>query len=129
MKKIDTVICPHNWEATRDVLGTLGVTAILREVKTFGRTPPKREVYRGSPYMVDTTTELELTLLIRDELLESAISALSKATDGAEILVTPVEYLVDRADAPRGREVSLRPALAALRPVGSPALVSAAGRA
>jgi nitrogen regulatory protein PII len=130
MKKIETVICPHHWDATREVLGTLGVAATLREVKTFGRVPPRREVYRGSPYSVDTSTELELTMLVEDELLESTISAVNRATGGAEILVTGVEYLVRSGDAPRGREVAVRPALSSLRAVTSPVLVpAAAGRA
>ena len=126
MKKIETIICPQNWDSTRELLGTLGVAATLREVKTFGRVPSRREVYRGSPYTVDTSTELELTMLVQDELLESTISAVSRVTGGAEILVTGVEYLVRSGDAPRGREVAVRPALSSLRPVTSPVLVAAA---
>jgi nitrogen regulatory protein P-II 1 len=130
MKKIETVVRTHNWEAIRDVLGTLGVAATLREVKTFGRVPPRREVYRGSPYTVDMSSELELTLLVQDEKLESTISALSRVTGDAEIVVTAVEYLVRSGEARRGRELTVRPTLGSLRAVGSPPLVAAAaGRA
>jgi nitrogen regulatory protein PII len=130
MKKIETVICPNNWDATRAVLETLGVAATLREVKTFGRVPPRREVYRGSPYTVETTSELELTILTEDELLNSTISALCRVTGGASIVVTAVEHLVRNEDVPRGREVVNRPGLGSLRAVSAvPTLVTAAGRA
>jgi nitrogen regulatory protein P-II 1 len=121
MKKLETVICPHKWEAVRDVLTTLEAAATLREVRTFGRVPAKREVYRGSAYSLDTCSELELMILVRDELLDSTISALSRVTGGAEIVVTPVEYVVRGDHAPRGHE-AVRPALSSLRATGSPSL-------
>ena len=129
MKKIETIICPQNWDSMRAELRTLGVSATLREVRVFGRTPPKREVYRGSPYTVDTTVELELTMLVRDELLESTISSLRRATGEADILVTPVEHVVRSGDAPRGREATAPRPVASLRPIAAPTLVAAAVRA
>ena len=127
MKKIDAIINPRNWEQTRAVLDTLHVSATLREVKTFGRVPPRREVYRGSQYTLETTPELELTVLVQDEVLESALLALGEATGNAELMVTPVEYFG------RAREVTgTWPAapvrrVAAARPVAAP-LVAAWAR-
>ena len=91
MKKIDTFIQPLYWDQTLAALQDLGVSGTLRQVKTFGRTPPRREVYRGSSYVLDTTSELELSVTVRDELLEVTLAALQPATCDAEIFVTSVQ--------------------------------------
>jgi nitrogen regulatory protein PII len=126
MKKIDTLIHPQAWDQTRAALETLHVPATLREVKTFGRTAPKREVYRGSVYMLETTPELELSVLVQDELLESTLAALEEANGDAEILVTPVEYLVRGRGGQAGRRVEVPRAVAPVRPIGVPALAAPA---
>jgi len=91
MKKIETFIQPVYWDQTHAALEKLGVAGTLRQVKTFGRTPPRREVYRGSAYVLDTSNELELSLTVRDELLEAALAAIQQATGDAEIIVTSVQ--------------------------------------
>jgi nitrogen regulatory protein P-II 1 len=126
MKKIDTIIHPQAWDQTRAALETLNVSATLREVKTFGRTPPKREVYRGSVYMLEMTPELELSLLVQDELLESTLAALEQANGDAEIVVTPVEYLVRARGGQGGRRVEVPRAVAAVRSIGVAALAAPA---
>jgi nitrogen regulatory protein PII len=92
MKKLETVIHPQQWDEAQAVLRTLNVAATLRQVQTFGRTPPRSEVYRGLPYTLDTTAELEVTFLVRDELLESAVMALAAVIGNSEILVSAVEH-------------------------------------
>jgi nitrogen regulatory protein PII len=94
MKKIDTLIHPALWDEARAALETLGARITLREVKSFGRTPPKREVYRGSVYFLDVAAELELTVLIEDEQVASAIAALQAICGNGEILVSSVERAV-----------------------------------
>ena len=42
MKRIDTLIHRTQWEEARAILETLSVPVTLREVRTFGRTPPRR---------------------------------------------------------------------------------------
>jgi nitrogen regulatory protein PII len=94
MKKINALIRPLQWDEARAALETLGVAASLREVRTFGHLPARREVYRGSAYTLDTANELELTMLVQDELLESTLIALEAATTDAEIVVTSVERVI-----------------------------------
>jgi len=91
MKKIETFIQPLYWDQTRAALQALGVSGTLRQVKTFGRTAPRREVYRGSSYVLDTTSELELSVTVQDDLLEATLAALEQATRDAEIVVTSVQ--------------------------------------
>ena len=99
MKKIETVIHPHLWPQARAAFETLGVRATLREVQTFGRTPPRRDVYRGSPYVVELTPELELATVVGDEQAESVILALENLGGTVEILVSSVEDVVLRRPA------------------------------
>jgi nitrogen regulatory protein PII len=94
MKKINALIRPLQWDEARAALETLGVAASLREVRTFGHLPARREVYRGSAYTLDTANELELTMLVQDELLDSTLIALEAATIDAEIVVTSVERVI-----------------------------------
>jgi len=106
MKRVDAVIQPVAWEQTREVLERLHVSATLREVKTFGRTPPRREVYRGTAYYSNLTPEIELTALVEDDRLEATLSALQGLVDGGELLVTAVEGVLHRAEAPRAAPVA-----------------------
>jgi nitrogen regulatory protein PII len=125
MKKIDTIIHRQAWDQIRAVLETLHVSATLREVKTFGRTPPKREVYRGSVYVLETAPELELSVLVQDELLESTLAALEDANGDAEFLVTAVEYLVRARDTQGGRRVAMPCTSTTLRPMAQLASATA----
>jgi nitrogen regulatory protein PII len=96
MKKINALIRPLQWDQARAALEKLGVSASLREVRTFGHLPARREVYRGSAYLLDTATELELTMLVQDELLESTLTALESATTDAEIVVPTMTTILAR---------------------------------
>jgi nitrogen regulatory protein PII len=126
MKKINALIRPLQWEEARTALETLGVAASLREVKTFGHLPARREVYRGSAYVLDTATELELTMLVEDELLESTLIALEGATTDAEIVVTSVERVIGGKQAQPAHPVTLLRATSAERPIALPAVQAAA---
>jgi len=115
MKRIDTVIHPPIWDEARAVLETLGARATLREVRTFGRTPPKREVYRGSAYFLDVTPELELTILVEDALVESTLLALETIGRQGEILVSSVDGIVHYGEEPRAAATPVQSALLAKR--------------
>jgi nitrogen regulatory protein PII len=126
MKKINALIRPLQWEDARAALETLGVSAALREVRTFGHLPARREVYRGSAYFLDTATELELTMLVQDELLESTLSALEGATIDAEIVVTSVERVIGVKRPETPRPVTMLRAAIPERPIPTVAALSAA---
>ncbi|MEI9938298.1 MAG: P-II family nitrogen regulator [Pseudomonadota bacterium] len=124
MKEIETFIQPVYWDPMHAALNQLGVSGTLRQVKTFGRTRPRCEVFRGSVYALDTVNELELSLTVQDELLDATLAAIDEATCGAEIVVTSVQCLGRAALASRPRAanavVSERPGatLVSLRPHG-----------
>ena len=54
MKKIEAIIKPCKLDEVKDALAEVGVQGMtVTEVKGFGRTGGKKEVYRGSAYVVD----------------------------------------------------------------------------
>lgn len=97
MKRIDAIIKPFKLDAVKDALteiGTRGMT--VSEVRGFGRTGGKREVYRGSAYIVDFVPKVRVEVVLPDELVAPAIEAIQQAAftgkigDG-KIFVYPVE--------------------------------------
>ncbi len=125
MKKIETFIQPVYWDQLQAALTRLGVSGTLRQVKTFGRLPPRRQVYRGFAYMLETSNELELSLTVEDAQLEAALTAIAQAARDAEVVVSAVQVL-GRVEPNRPR-VAASP-IVAERPVGYAGWV-AAGRA
>ena len=89
-------------------LAALGISGTLREVRTFGRTPPRREVYRGSAYFQDLTPEMELSALLDDELVESVVAQL-QAVDGVREIVMSTVIGLSRAEKPKASLLAVAP--------------------
>jgi nitrogen regulatory protein P-II 1 len=54
MKKVEAIIKPFKLDEVKDALSEVGIQGMtVTEVKGFGRTGGKKEVYRGSAYVVD----------------------------------------------------------------------------
>ena len=126
MKKINALIRPLQWDEARVAIETLGVAVSLGEVRTFGHLPARREVYRGSAYFPDTAVELELTMLVQDELLESTLIALEAATIDAEIVVTSVERYIGGKKAETARPITMLRATSPERSLATPTALAAA---
>jgi nitrogen regulatory protein P-II 1 len=100
MKKIEAIIKPFKLEEVKDALGEIGIEGMtVTEVKGFGRQKGHTEIYRGSEYTVDFLPKIKIELVLADEKLEEAISAIVKAAktgkigDG-KVFVTGVEEAV-----------------------------------
>src|SRR3974390_312324 len=100
MKKIEAIIKPFKLEDVKDALSELGVEGMtVSEVKGFGRQKGHTEIYRGSEYTVDFLPKIKLELVISDEKLDEAISAIVKSAktgkigDG-KVFVTSIEEAV-----------------------------------
>ena len=100
MKKIEAIVKPFKLEDVKDALGEAGVTGMtVTEVKGFGRQKGHTEIYRGSEYTVDFLPKLKLEVVLDDELIEGAVSAIIKAAktgkigDG-KVFVSPIEEAV-----------------------------------
>jgi nitrogen regulatory protein P-II 1 len=110
VKKVEAIIKPFKLDEVKDALGEVGIKGMtVTEVKGFGRTGGKREVYRGSAYVVDFVPKVKLEVVIADTLVTQVIDAIEKAAqtgrigDG-KIFVSPVEEAVRIRTGERGEE-------------------------
>jgi nitrogen regulatory protein P-II 1 len=110
VKKIEAIIKPFKLDEVKDALAEVGVQGMtVTEVKGFGRTGGKKEVYRGSAYVVDFVPKVKIDVVVPDSLVQSAIDAIEKTArtgkigDG-KIFVTPVEEAVRIRTGERGED-------------------------
>ena len=100
MKKVEAIIKPFKLDEVKEALGEVGVKGMtVTEVKGFGRTGGKREVYRGSAYVVDFVPKVKVEIATNDDIAERAVEAIQQAAhtgaigDG-KIFVTDIEQAV-----------------------------------
>ncbi|MFK7794967.1 MAG: P-II family nitrogen regulator [Gammaproteobacteria bacterium] len=86
MKLITAIIKPFKLDDVREALSEIGVTGITAtEVKGFGRQKGHTELYRGAEYVVDFLPKIKLEIAIDDDLLQSALDAITKAANTGKI--------------------------------------------
>jgi nitrogen regulatory protein P-II 1 len=100
MKKIEAVIQPFKLDEVKAALAELGVAGMtVSEVKGFGRGGGKREVYRGTEYVVEFSPKVKLEIVVEDQDSRAIVEAIARAArtgklgDG-KVFVTPVEHAV-----------------------------------
>jgi nitrogen regulatory protein P-II 1 len=110
MKKIEAIIKPHRLDEVRDRLRDVGISGMtVYEVKGFGRTGGKTEVYRGSAYVVDFVPKVRVEVVVKDGIVSDAVQAISAAAktgkigDG-KIFVTPVDEAIRIRTDERGED-------------------------
>ena len=86
MKLITTIIKPFKLDDVREALSEIGIQgATVTEVKGFGRQKGHTEMYRGAEYSVDFLPKIKLEVAVTDDLLESAIEAITGAAKTGHI--------------------------------------------
>jgi nitrogen regulatory protein P-II 1 len=110
MKKIEAIIKPFKLDEVKSRLRELGVSGMtVAEVKGFGRTGGKTEVYRGSAYVVDFVPKTRIEVVVKDSLVPEVVEAITSASrtgkigDG-KIFVTPIEEAVRIRTGERGED-------------------------
>jgi nitrogen regulatory protein P-II 1 len=100
MKKIEAIIKPFKLDEVKEALAEVGVQGMtITEVKGFGRTGGKKEVYRGSAYVVDFVPKVKVEVVVADKLVTAVLDAIEKTAktgrigDG-KIFVTPIDTAV-----------------------------------
>ena len=100
MKKIEAIIKPFKLDDVKDRLREVGVQGMtVYEVKGFGRTGGKKEVYRGSAYVVDFVPKVRIEIVVKDDIVRDVVEAITAVArtgrigDG-KIFVTPVEEAI-----------------------------------
>ena len=110
MKKIEAIIKPFKLDEVKDALSEVGVQGMtVTEVKGFGRTGGKKEVYRGSAYVVDFLPKVKVEVVVADQMVGRVVEVIERAAktgrigDG-KIFVTPVEEAVRIRTGERGKD-------------------------
>jgi nitrogen regulatory protein P-II 1 len=110
LKKIEAIIKPFKLDEVKDALAEVGIQGMtVTEVKGFGRTGGKKEVYRGSAYVVDFVPKVKLEIVVPDEIVADVIEAIEKSAktnrigDG-KIFVLPVDEVIRIRTGERGKD-------------------------
>jgi len=110
MKRVEAIIKPHKLDEVKDRLKQVGVTGMtITDVKGFGRTGGRREVYRGSAYVVDFVPKVRLEILIKDEMVHDVVAAIAESArtgkigDG-KIFITTLDEAIRIRTAERGED-------------------------
>jgi nitrogen regulatory protein PII len=86
MRLIEAIIKPFKLDDVRESLGAQGVEGLtVTEVKGFGRQKGHTELYRGAEYVVDLLPKLKLQILVRDDQVESVLTAVAEAANTGKI--------------------------------------------
>jgi nitrogen regulatory protein PII len=108
MKKIEAIIKPFKLDDVKEALSQVGVEGLtVTEVKGFGRQKGHTELYRGAEYVVDFLPKIKLEIVVRDEILERVIDAISQAANtgkigDGKIFVLPLEEAIRIRTGERG---------------------------
>ncbi len=110
MKKVEAIIKPFKLDEVKDALGEIGIQGMtVSEVKGFGRTGGKKEVYRGSAYVVDFVPKVKIEVVVADSQVTQVIESVEKAAktgrigDG-KVFVLPIEEAVRIRTGERGED-------------------------
>ncbi len=100
MKKIDAFIRPHRLVAVKKALDRASIRGMsVTEIKGFGRQGGHAELYRGTEYRVEFLPKIKIDLVVKDQDVEAALSALTEAGRTGEvgdgkIFITPVDEAI-----------------------------------
>ncbi len=110
MKRIEAVIKPHTLDSVKERLQQIGISGMtITEVRGFGRTGGKTEIYRGSAYVVDFVPKVKVDIVVRDSMAADVVEAITstartgKIGDG-KIFVTTVDEVVRIRTGERGED-------------------------
>jgi nitrogen regulatory protein P-II 1 len=80
MKLVMAIVRPHKLDDVKKALAEVGILGMsIAEIRGFGRTGGKTEVYRGSAYQVDFVPKIRIDLVIADSQVQSTLDALERS--------------------------------------------------
>ena len=110
MKKIEAIIKPFKLDDVKErVFAAGGKGMTVSEVKGFGRTGGKKEVYRGSAYVVDFVPKVRIQCFVDDDLVHPVLDAIIAAARTGEIgdgkiTISPIEEIIRIRTGERGKD-------------------------
>ncbi len=100
MKLVVAIIKPFKLDEVKEALSEVGVQGMtVSDVKGFGRSGGKREIYRGAEYVVEFVPKVKLEILVRDGQASEVVDTIARtahtgALGDGKIFVVPVEEAV-----------------------------------
>lgn len=86
MKRIEAFIRVNKLEDVKDALEEAGIHGMsCEQIRGYGRQLGRTDKYRGSTYAVNLLPKMRLEVYVRDEDVEDAIEAITKASQTGEI--------------------------------------------
>ena len=108
MKQITAVVRPSKVDAIKEALVAIEVIGMtIRDVRGFGRQKGQIERYRGNEFTVDFIPKVSINVVVNDDKLDAAVTAIADAARTGEIgdgkiFVTPVEDVMRIRTGERG---------------------------
>jgi nitrogen regulatory protein P-II 1 len=79
MKRVEAIIKPSKLDEVKDALSEIGVQAMtVSEVKGFGRTGGRKEVFRGTAYVVDFVTKVRIEIVVPDDVVSGVLDVVER---------------------------------------------------
>ena len=86
MTKVEAIIQTSKLDAVKDALHEVGVEGMtVLEARGHGRQKGHTEFYRGREYTVDLIPKIKLEMVLADDLVEKAVSAIVTAARTGKI--------------------------------------------
>ena len=86
MKMIVAMIKPHKLDEVKTALSECGVQGMsISEIKGFGRTGGKTEVFRGSAYQVDFVPKVRIEVAVAEKQVHAVLEAIERAAKTGKI--------------------------------------------
>ncbi|HXX66342.1 MAG TPA: P-II family nitrogen regulator [Polyangiaceae bacterium] len=86
MKRIEAIVRPAKLDDVKDALNEIGISGLtVVEVKGFGRTGGRKEVYRGSAYVVDFVPKVMIVTIVSDSLVGPVLEAIERSAKTGKI--------------------------------------------
>jgi nitrogen regulatory protein P-II 1 len=86
MKMILAFIRPHKIDDVKAALSEVGIQGMsVSEIKGFGRTKGKAEVFRGSAYQVDFVPKLRIEVVVTEQHVQQVLDSLERSAKTGKI--------------------------------------------
>jgi nitrogen regulatory protein P-II 1 len=86
MKMILAFIRPHKIDDVKAALSEVGIQGMsVSEIKGFGRTKGKAEVFRGSAYQVDFVPKLRIEVVVTEQQVQQVLDSLERSAKTGKI--------------------------------------------
>ena len=86
MKKIEAIVRHHKVDEVKQALIGVGLQGMtVTEVRGFGRQRGHTETYRGTEYKVDFVPKVKMEVVVGDELVDKALTAIVGAAKTGQV--------------------------------------------